>query len=560
MFAPPTIPASELTKNLKSGQGRAQEDENATAERSDATFTPPTIPASKMKPSSEQAPNNSSTDHSEPIFTPPTIPASKINKDRNVEPSPEQGKETVSTEHSHSEKTRAEPPRDQKGENIIPEIPYSAPPWSGVCPSRFWFEVLKGGVILEEYPISKAFLVAGRLPVCDLVLIHGSISRYHCVIQGREDDRMFAYDLGSTHQTFLNKKPLPPRKYVEIKPGDILRFGCSSRLFVLNSDRVEQPAEKPHAQQSRPSDEVTVTWGMQEDASEDSSFDTLSYEQRKDMLLNWIQENGLEMDIKFSTKREGGQLVHKASMTLETDEGKFVARGEGLRKAEAEKDCIEDACKTLYEAGRLGSSGRPRVGISMDNDLEEESDSFYDRTLKEPKKRQREVVSESFETLSAKILATQSKLKSLEARLQELSNAKDTEINEDLDELEKYMNDLEKGSQQRNKEATFKEYISVKQEQAHLSKLLKIADAEKASEFMKNLELADTGLEPTASNPPKEPHPTKRVQSSTGVEPRLSSAFPDSALNAQSDPGKVKSVEPRNSPQKSEKRIKVEKP
>ena len=96
----------------------------------------------------------------------------------------------------------------------------------------------------------------GRLPVCDVSLEHPSISRYHAVLQYRRTDAagtvtdegrsgstlssnvpneagFYVYDLNSTHGSFLNKSKLQPRVYYRVRVGQMVRFGGSSRLFVL---------------------------------------------------------------------------------------------------------------------------------------------------------------------------------------------------------------------------------------------------------------------------------------------------------------------------------------
>ena len=99
--------------------------------------------------------------------------------------------------------------------------------------------------------------VFGRLPVCDVSLEHPSISRYHAVLQYRPSDAtntttdteskegktlpfgapneagFYVYDLNSTHGSFLNKSKLQPRVYYRVRVGQMVRFGGSSRLFVL---------------------------------------------------------------------------------------------------------------------------------------------------------------------------------------------------------------------------------------------------------------------------------------------------------------------------------------
>ena len=99
--------------------------------------------------------------------------------------------------------------------------------------------------------------VFGRLPVCDISLEHPSLSRYHAVLQYRPTDAptvtaeedgaessplsssgtdkagFYVYDLNSTHGSFLNKKKLQPRVYYRMRVGQMIRFGGSTRLFVL---------------------------------------------------------------------------------------------------------------------------------------------------------------------------------------------------------------------------------------------------------------------------------------------------------------------------------------
>ena len=106
-----------------------------------------------------------------------------------------------------------------------------------------------------------AHQVFGRLPVCDVPMDHPSISRYHAVLQCRPIDAtaadpnlaadnheeegnplslsstneagFYIYDLNSTHGSFLNKNKLQPRVYYRVRVGQMVRFGGSSRFFVL---------------------------------------------------------------------------------------------------------------------------------------------------------------------------------------------------------------------------------------------------------------------------------------------------------------------------------------
>jgi len=122
--------------------------------------------------------------------------------------------------------------------------------------------------MVQEIPISnKPYQVFGRLPNCDMQLEHPSISRHHAVLQYRPprkpdaegaegeeegagstrtttalsssvsanptEEGYYVYDLGSTHGTFINKTKIQMRCYYRLRVGQMVKFGGSSRLFLL---------------------------------------------------------------------------------------------------------------------------------------------------------------------------------------------------------------------------------------------------------------------------------------------------------------------------------------
>lgn len=127
----------------------------------------------------------------------------------------------------------------------FPPLPYTEPPWGGT-PSEipYALEILKNGTIVDTVPLThRSYFVVGRLPVCDVSLEHPSISRYHAVIQYRgqtgeeacvgEERGFYVHDLGSTHGTVVNKNKIPPKTYIRLRVGHVLKFGGSTRLFIL---------------------------------------------------------------------------------------------------------------------------------------------------------------------------------------------------------------------------------------------------------------------------------------------------------------------------------------
>lgn len=149
------------------------------------------------------------------------------------------------------------PPAVPRTAGAAPPAPrYEEPPWGSRPPagSGYGLEVLKGGVLLGSVRLEdSSWFLVGRLPGCALSLEHPSVSRHHAVLQYRgagcsPDDAggadaagFYVYDLGSTHGTFLNKARVPPRTYCRVRVGHGLRFGGSSRLFLLQVRRGSGP-------------------------------------------------------------------------------------------------------------------------------------------------------------------------------------------------------------------------------------------------------------------------------------------------------------------------------
>lgn len=147
-------------------------------------------------------------------------------------------------DHPKSKDIRSNIPARLPATGKFPPLPYTEPPWGSVPGVTYSFELLKNGAILDTVPLSqRSYFVVGRLPVCDVSLEHPSISRYHAVIQYRgrggqeevvgEERGFYVFDLGSTHGTFVNKSKIPPKTYIRLRVGHVLKFGGSTRLFIL---------------------------------------------------------------------------------------------------------------------------------------------------------------------------------------------------------------------------------------------------------------------------------------------------------------------------------------
>jgi len=156
----------------------------------------------------------------------------------------------------------------------LPSSSYDPPSWAGIPDYDFKLEIIRAGVELEPIDLttklklkryalevvakelgteqvdknpytrlsSSTYLLMGRLPHCDIVLEHPSISREHCLLQFRETTgQVYMYDLGSGHGTFINKKRIPAKEYVELMVGDTFVLGASSRMHVLTGPDFLRP-------------------------------------------------------------------------------------------------------------------------------------------------------------------------------------------------------------------------------------------------------------------------------------------------------------------------------
>lgn len=76
-------------------------------------------------------------------------------------------------------------------------------------------------------------LTVGRLPDCDLVIDHKSVSKRHAVLRwDAPAKRCSVRDLGSTNGTFLNDAQISTRD-CNLRDGDIISFGEIQFWFVM---------------------------------------------------------------------------------------------------------------------------------------------------------------------------------------------------------------------------------------------------------------------------------------------------------------------------------------
>ncbi|XP_043279084.1 smad nuclear interacting protein 1 [Venturia canescens] len=126
-------------------------------------------------------------------------------------------------------------------------IKYSEPQDARKPKRRWRLYPFKGEKALPTLYVHRqsAYLMGRDRKIADIPLDHPSCSKQHAVLQyrlvtfqrenGGEGKRLRPYliDLESANGTFVNNVKLEPKKYHELLERDVLKFGFSSREYVL---------------------------------------------------------------------------------------------------------------------------------------------------------------------------------------------------------------------------------------------------------------------------------------------------------------------------------------
>ncbi|XP_041907805.1 kanadaptin isoform X2 [Corvus kubaryi] len=342
------------------------------------------------------------------------------------------------------------PPGPPRTAAVAPR--YEEPPWGSRPPagSGYGLEVLKGGVVLGSVRLEdSSWFLVGRLPGCALSLEHPSVSRHHAVLQyrgagcspddpsGADAAGFYVYDLGSTHGTFLNKARVPPRTYCRVRVGHGLRFGGSSRLFLLQGPKEDQESEseltvtelkalrkqqqaklektmlgedsdeedekEERSERSQNSD-MSCSWGMGEDAEDDEveenpiaiDFqdvqDAFYVKDPRKALQGFFDREGEELEYEYDDRGHNSWLC-RIKLPVDDASGKQLV-AEVLhsgKKKEAMIQCALEACRLLDARGVLRQEAVSRKRKSKnweDEDFyDSDDDTFLDRTGAVEKKR-----------------------------------------------------------------------------------------------------------------------------------------------------------------------------
>ena len=137
-----------------------------------------------------------------------------------------------------------------------------------------WFDIyslcrLLSKVLIRTISFSfqnnKTIISPGRdRRVADIPVDHPSCSKQHAALQYRavkyeRDDgstarqvKPYIIDLGSANGTFLNNQRIEAQRYIELKEKDVLKFGFSSREYVVLNENSQESGGESSPSEGKP--------------------------------------------------------------------------------------------------------------------------------------------------------------------------------------------------------------------------------------------------------------------------------------------------------------------
>nr|XP_060610087.1 kanadaptin [Anolis sagrei ordinatus] len=448
---------------------------------------------------------------------------------------------------------------------VLPD--YQEPPWGGLpgpegASSVYSLEVLKGGAVLDRLGLGgRSWLMVGRAPGCEISLAHPCVSRHHAVLQHRPppgqgeaaekegpEPGLYVFDLGSAHGTFLNKARLPPKTYCRVRVGHVLRFGGSSRLFVLQGPgedqepeselsvtqlkelRKQQQAKLEKTMLGDDSDEdkdekeeqrnktnqntdLSCSWGIGEDAEEEEGEENpIAIEFQEDReafylkdpkkaLQGFFDREGEELEYEFEAQGTGTWLC-RIKLPIDDASGKqLVAEAiHSGKKKETLIQCALEACRILDARGvlRQEAVSRKRKAKNWEEEdfYDSDDDTFLDRTGVIEQKRLNRMKKagkvdekpETYDSLVAKLSETERELAEITEKLKSSKTAQSQVAAQDS--LDEFMKEIKSGcaldSVMRRK--LHLRTFELRKEQQRLKGLIKIVTPASMPELRSQLE------------------------------------------------------------------------
>ncbi|GAB4828013.1 hypothetical protein Ancab_034900 [Ancistrocladus abbreviatus] len=490
-----TMTVSETADSRPSAQ-------NGEPSTSSSSENPSAIVTNPMGPPPPQNPNT--TQPGSPPSDATAADAAKMESDTT----------SSETQPDNSSSTRRQQEEENHSQNI--PIPYTVPPWSEAPCHPFYLEVLKDGSIIDQLNVNeKGAYMFGRVDLCDFVLEHPTISRFHAVLQFKGSGEAYLYDTGSTHGTSINKNQVKKKVYVDLHVGDVIHFGQSSRLYIFQGPTELMPPEKDlksirHAklQQALQDREASlrrareeaamvdgISWGMREDAIEEAEddVDEITWQTYKGELTE-KQEKTRSKILKRMEKVAHMKKEIEAIRAKDISQGGLtqgqqtqIARNEQrisqiMEELESLEETLNDSIRESIgaRAGRISGGRKKGATEDEDDDFLSDDDEFYDRTKMKPSIN-KSGDSRTVETADTLLDKKEAIIKEMEEKRKMLSDEKikiaESEIQLDAgDALDAYMTGLSSQLVLDRTEILQKELSTLQTDLDRILYLLKVAD------------------------------------------------------------------------------------
>lgn len=306
-----------------------------------------------------------------------------------------------------------------------PPGPYHPPSWTSIPENiPYTMEVMKQGTIVSVIDLrqlsidaGRGHLSLGRTPDNDILLDHPSSSRLHAILEFRgEDGAVFLYDPGSTQGCYVNKARIAAGEHVALHVGDMVRFGESSRMYILCGPTELMAEEGPSREERRQaaalealrrrkeidaaaaeaamaraiagggvSGSGTVSWGFGEDARDEEDLRTTGRDldeidwrshaanrgltEKQQKIADKIRKRELRIT-HLQRESEKIQAKQKSMEELSVGQANTLARNEEeIEKAMVEMEELEDQLvesirDSLGRQKKGGKSGEKKGGAS----------------------------------------------------------------------------------------------------------------------------------------------------------------------------------------------------
>ncbi|EAL72877.1 hypothetical protein DDB_G0271054 [Dictyostelium discoideum AX4] len=437
------------------------------------------------------------------------------------------------------------------------ELIYKEPEWSKSNPDiEYKFEVIKSGTIIEHINLNKKpFYLIGRLPICDIQLEHATISRQHAIIQHRDGGKLYLYDLNSTHGSMINKQKCKPNIHIPIKVGDVIKFGESTRLFVLDGPNLNLNYNDDDNINNDEKEKEKIK--EKERAKEKAAF--LSLFTSNNSSSNSDNKPLINRDVWLKDDHDEEIRNHYKEQDDDNKDLENNNNNKNNKKRNQNKNDDDDD----YDEDDLDNSNNKRKKKSQedDDDDDDEDNQFYDRTNqskdKLQKQQQLKLNDQSITELIEKRKQFEIEKLSLQKQFKQstLLNKNNNNDNDEEDELDKFMNENEQELKKNTQQKIMNSLITIEDQIKKLESILFLKpDYKKYSQSLqsslKSIQLND-GIDKSIENKTTvitttTPAPTTTLTNSTIKSTENKLMFNDDTENKIQENNNNKNNNPNN--------------